>query len=326
MSHGGDIYRNKIEYDFSVNINPLLPPVKVLDALEKGLATISAYPDIKCEALRKGLAKIYRADINSILVGNGASEIFMAIVHSLKPRRAYIPTPSFFGYQWACNAENVERTDRVEDSDICFLANPGNPRGQYYPKDELYALIEKCGKRDITVVLDECFMELSDAPTEHSYTTKFKKYKNLIIVRAFTKSFAIPGLRLGYMMTGNDTYINCIRKHLPEWNVSGLAQLAGTEALNHMGYLEEARALIKKEREYLTDNLRKNDIAVEISNANFLLLFSKENLYEKLLNKGILIRDCSDFEGLKKGYYRIAVKLREENEILISALKEVLKG
>ena len=146
-------------------------------------------------------------------------------------------------------------------------------------------------------------------------------YDNVIIINAFTKIFSLPGLRLGYGICSYDlAYI--INKHLPEWNVSYLAQRAGVKALEEYEYLAYAVDYVKCERERLVDALESLKIKVYPSEANFVLIKSKYDLYDILLKQGILIRDCSNYSNLEKGYYRIAVKTNVDNNYLINALKK----
>ena len=153
------------------------------------------------------------------------------------------------------------------------------------------------------------------------------KENRLLLLRAFTKSFAIPGVRLGYLIGSAEELLSKIREQLPEWNLSIFAQKAGQACLSsgNETYLTETVRYVKRERRFLTDELQQMGIRVFPGKANFLLLYCEENLYEKLLRRGILIRDCSNFEGLSEGYYRIAVKRHEENLQLLEAIKECLK-
>ena len=145
----------------------------------------------------------------------------------------------------------------------------------------------------------------------------------MIILRAFTKTFAIPGIRLGYLICGDQEITTKIRAQLPEWNVSIPAQAAGIAALGQEGYLKASRSFIRSQRDWLSGELQKLGVRVYGSDANYLTFRWKDDtLYERLLKKGFLIRDCSDYEGLGKGYYRIAVRNRMENEALLQAMKE----
>ena len=383
MAHGGDIYRNKVNIDFSVNVALLGAPDTVRESVRIVSDELERYPDYNYMALREALAKYHNIKTENILCGNGASELFMAAAHALRPKKVLIPIPSFYGYQWAFGAVSSEiiyyqmREDNnysldegvldlikdTQDIELVVLANPNNPVGNYVDDDLLDKLLNECNKRQIEVILDECFMDLSDNSSA-SYIDRLKLWDNLIVVRAFTKTFAIPALRLGYVVCGNDKTLNDIRRQLPEWNVSLVAERAGLAALQDTTYIEKARALIKAEREFLSRQLelpprtgergencprgrgrgaktapgdggerrsfsdsqfsRGQGIRVYPSVTNFIMFFTDIPLYDLLLEEGILIRDCSDFKGLSKGYYRVAVRNHEDNTLLLAKLRDVL--
>ena len=167
-------------------------------------------------------------------------------------------------------------------------------------------------------------MELSDSPKEHSLLPQYKDYHNLYILRAFTKTFAIPGVRLGYLVSANSEGMKAIRKNLPEWNVSSIAEACGVAAIlcaMETDYLDDSRAYIVEEREYLRSELEDIGIKVHPSVTTFLLVEGHQPLAEILREKGILIRECANFEGLGDDFYRIAVRKHDDNEELIRCLK-----
>ncbi|MBR6477970.1 MAG: aminotransferase class I/II-fold pyridoxal phosphate-dependent enzyme, partial [Lachnospiraceae bacterium] len=153
-------------------------------------------------------------------------------------------------------------------------------------------------------------------------TKHLKDLPGVLVLRAFTKSFAIPGIRLGYLLCGDEGIAKKILLQLPEWNVSLPAQMAGIAAMEQDGHLEASRIFIKSQRDFLEKGLQKLGAKVFPSDANFLMFrWEDEKLYEKLVGQGILIRQCSDFQGLGPNYYRIAVKNRMENEELLRRLR-----
>ena len=150
-------------------------------------------------------------------------------------------------------------------------------------------------------------------------------YDNLIVVRAFTKLFAIPGVRLGYMLSKNDTIRQKVQRNLPEWNVSVLAQMAGEACIRESEYIKETASYVSRQRRLLSDGLKKLGFKVYKSDADFILFYSKLPLYDILLNKGILIRDCSNYVGLSEGYFRVAVKTYDENVRLLKVIGECIE-
>lgn len=343
--HGGDIYRNRVELDFSVNMNPLGMPESVKEALYDAVDRCTAYPDPSAEALKKAVGGMLGVPEESLVFGNGASELFTAIVHGLKPQKIVIPVPSFYGYEHAAEAagaeciyyemkeENGFLPDEgffdilTEDVDLVFLANPNNPTGGLLDEDYLRRLSSHCKCKGIFVVLDECFIEFSGNP---SMIRELDTFKNLMLVRAFTKIFSIPGVRLGYMLCGDETIREKIQRQLPEWNLSTFAQAAGVSCARETAFVSRTADEVRTEREFLTEGLLKlkdsgtlKDLSIFPGAANFILLSTGLPFYERLLERGILVRDCANFRGLGPGYYRIAVKNRHDNEKLLKIIGEI---
>lgn len=339
--HGGDIYRNEIEYDFSVNVNPLGVPEAVKHAMQEAISVCDCYPDIHARALTDQLRIVEHADNCEILCGNGASELFMAVVHALRPKKVLIPVPSFYGYEWAAQAVDSEIVfygmkkemgfclDKgifqylTEDIDLLFLANPNNPVGNVITDSLLLEILEKCRALGIWVVLDECFLDFTGKAGFGADPDNWKRYPDVIVVKAFTKLYAVPGVRLGYLLTGNRTLAQRVRRQLPEWNLSVFAQYAGLAALEETEYRRKTVEYVKTERIYLEKELKRLGIYVYPGEADYLLLYSEIPLYGKLLDRKLLIRDCSNYRGLGSGFYRVAVKTHAENEILIRAINDL---
>lgn len=338
--HGGDIYRNHVTLDFSVNVNPLGIPKQVERTLMDAVTACVRYPDPEAKELKTATASVLKIEKEQLVFGNGASELFMAVVHAVRPRRTVIPVPSFYGYEYAAGAleqemiyypmkeQNGFRLDAdilgvlTGDTDLLFLANPNNPVGNLIEQDVLRKILKHCKERKITVVLDECFIEFADEKA--SMLSEINAYGNLLIVRAFTKIFAIPGVRLGYLMGSDRELLTKIKRQLPEWNLSAFAQAAGVACAGEREYIEKTKTYVKTEVKYLLGGLREAGICVFPTKADFLLFYSRLPLYDRLLEQGILIRDCSNFRGLSKGYYRIAVKSRAENKVLLDRIGELI--
>lgn len=344
--HGGDIYRNSIELDFSININPLGIPDGAWKAVLDSEDEISKYPDINCELLRQTIGKYHGVSLDRIVCGNGASEIIQGICLMAKAQKAILNAPSFSGYERSLRNTGTRiyynnlnphedfkltRTyvDKIEavHPDLIFITNPNNPDGNLVDRDVRRRILEICRESGAIVVADECFIEMTDSHEEESFLTDARENDNLIVIRAFTKSYGMPGIRLGYAICQNEHMAETISKYLPEWNVSSIAQAVGARVIGAREYLQKSREYIKSERAYLSNELKKLGMDVYPSDANFILFEDVNghgrNLYELLLQKGILIRDCSDYMGLKGGHYRVAVKLHNDNIKLIEALSGV---
>lgn len=338
--HGGDIYRNQIRLDFSVNTNPLGMPDSVREALHQAVEEAEHYPDIHAKELTKAVAERLRISEKRLVFGNGASELFHAVLNAVKPSKILIPVPSFLGYEEAAKAmdcevifyemkkeEKFSLTERILDAldesiSLVFLANPNNPVGNLVEPELIFKIAEKCRQCDITLVLDECFMELTGKEMTHSFFNQLDEFPNVVVVRAFTKLYAIPGVRLGYLIC-EQTLAEKIRLQLPEWNLSVFAQRAGVAAIKEQEYVARAVVCIQTQRLFLREELKAAGCNVFDSDADYLLFYSEKKLYELFLQRGILIRDCSNFRGLQRGYYRIAVKSEEQNRIFADVLREI---
>ena len=364
--HGGDIYRNKIHTDFSVNTNPLGPQPEVIEAIKEASSYISCYPDIYCEQLTGAIGRLEEISCDKILCGNGAAELFFAAVLALKPIKVLIPSPTFSEYERSAKVTGAsvdfytlkeENEFQIEEGildiltpefDLCFLCNPNNPTGQVIEKGLLDRIVKRCEEYGIFLILDECFVDfpahskheyrrgsrglcllLLFLQLQHFFLCTMKKeiadYQNLVIIKAFTKMFCMPGLRLGYAISSNRRFLDEMKKCMQPWNVSVLAQAGGMAALeNCEKYVEETKKLIKSERSFLKTELSRLGYRIYGSNANYIFFHAQEkDLYEKALADGFLIRDCSNYRGLEKGYYRIAVRTREENERMIKWLEKL---
>lgn len=339
LMHGGDIYRNEIKYDFSVNINPLGCPQKLKEAMVRAVEKVERYPDIRYEKLKNAIAVKYGVDKENVLVGNGASEIFMAALGAFCPKKVLLAVPSFSGYEYAALAVGAEvkrhflrreddfrlKDDFIEsitdDVDCIMLASPNNPTGDIADID----IIKRIAETGKLLILDECFLSLTDR-NKDSFI--YKIAENVCVVRSFTKSFAIPGVRLGYAVAGDAMMAQKISGCLSEWNVSIIAEEAGLAALEEENFLKESRDVIAAERKYLSDELVRLGFDVIPSSADYILFGAdgRKDLKTKLIEKKILIRDCSDYYGLENGWYRIAVRKHEDNVELIKELKVIADG
>ena len=339
--HGGDIYRNNCILDFSVNVNPLGIRKSVVEAIRNAAERVDVYPDPSCQKLRRSISLYEGVKETEVLCGNGATALIYAVVLALKPKKALLPAPTFSEYEQALNlagTEIVYHKLRKEDEfaidetilscitpdiDLLFLCNPNNPTGQVIKRSLLEQVLNRCEKAGCYLVLDECFLDFLDEPWSYEMGKCVGKTSQLLVLKAFTKSFSIPGLRLGYVL-GAEEVLKKTAVFLPEWDVSVLAQEAGVQALQGAGtFLDRTRTFLKEEREYMKQELSALGFRVYDSKANYIFFEGDESLYDTLLQEGILIRDCSNYKGLSKGFFRVAVKTRKENERLLACLKRL---
>ncbi|MBQ8509481.1 MAG: aminotransferase class I/II-fold pyridoxal phosphate-dependent enzyme [Clostridia bacterium] len=338
--HGGDIYTNAVRLDFSANINPAGMPEKVRQALIQAAESCSAYPDPYCTELRGKIAAHERVPMDAVLCGNGAAELIYQYAYTLpKGKPALIVSPTFCEYEQAlCAAgipaeyyllreadgfrltEEILRTDFSKYSAV-YLCSPNNPTGiTVEPK-----LIDTIAATGVRLFCDFCFLDLTDHPEKYDIPSLIQTYPNLTILRAFTKSYTMAGVRLGYVLCGDAEFLAAMSEKTQCWNVSTLAQAAGIAAMDCLDWLRDSVRLISEERKRITAELCALDIRVYPGEANYLLLYSGKNLTEPLMRRGMMVRDCSNYIGLGDGYIRIAVRTRSENDQLLTELKEVLK-
>ena len=342
MIHGGDIYRHPDMIDFSSNCNPFGPPQSVQDAICRAAGQIGHYPDVQCSLLRDALSAKLHVPGAWIFFGNGAAEVIFAVVTALKPKKALLPAPTFAEYAQAletvgCEIQYEQTAEAdgfalpmdfaeqiTEDIDMVFLCNPNNPTGNLLSREETERVIRRAGALGCTVVLDECFLDFVENPDEFSMLGKLAAYPHVILLKAFTKLYAMAGVRLGYGISSNPAIIEKLERSVQPWNVSSLAQAAGLAALAEDAYVRESLTTLRAERAYLLQALEKLGCRTYASQANYIFFRGETTLGEKLRAAGFSVRDCSNYAGLGKGYYRVAVRLQEDNVKLVQALAHIL--
>ncbi len=340
--HGGDVYRYKGCIDFSSNSNPLGPPDSVVQAVAEGASRMADYPDIHCQKLREALASYEGTDPSMIYFGNGAAEVIFSLCLALKPRKALVPAPTFAEYEQALNSvgcqvvhvylkeENGFQVDKSfvkailrEEPQAVFLCNPNNPTGVLTSVGMVSEILQACEKVGSLLVLDECFNDFIQDREQYTMKSELADHVSLFLLKAFTKRYAMAGVRLGYGLSSDRELLEKMEQVTQPWNVSVLAQEAGIAALQEEAYVERGRALVEKERRYLREELESLGYRLYGSQANYLFFYSEAPLWEACKDQGILIRDCSNYPGLGQGHYRVAVRAHEENQKLIQVLKHI---
>ena len=350
LIHGGDVYsaRQKMKQeplDFSANINPMGMPPGAVRAAADALQQCTQYPDPLCRELRAALAAYEGIPAEQIVCGNGAADLIFRIVAATHPRRALLLAPTFAEYEQALRAMDCSIAyfplqesegfvlpeaflqQLTPEINLLFLCNPNNPTGRTVSPALLQEIWKRCEEAGILLVVDECFNEFLEHPEQNTLKGVLKTGANAVILKAFTKSFAMPGLRLGYGLCGNRDLAERIFSCGQPWGVSIPAQAAGVAALQEQGYLERMRRLIQTERRWLSENLARLGLCVFPSEANYILFRTETEipLRERMEQHSVLIRACGNYRGLDDRYYRIAVRGHGENEHLIAALKCALE-
>lgn len=340
--HGGDVYKYKDCLDFSANCNPLGTPQSVKQAIIDSVDDLSDYPRVGCGPLKEAIADHEHTKKEYLICGNGAADLIFSLCRALSPKKAILLAPTFAEYEQALVSVGctVKRFYLQENADFCvdesyldmleerpdmvFLCNPNNPTGITITQELLYKILCRCTELGIFLVVDECFLDFVKEPQRHTLKGALADHKNLFLLKAFTKRYAIPGVRLGYGLCSDKEVLERMEAVTQPWNVSTMAQCAGMAALGETEYVEKGRNLIFQEAEWMKEKMSALGLNVYPSEANYIFFGGPEDLFERCVQERILIRDCSNYPGLKKGYYRVAVKLHEQNEKLLEAFTNIL--
>ena len=266
-----------------------------------------------------GITNFYFSEYEKALTCSG----WTAFPHFLIEEKGFFPDGSI--------ADRIRR----EEPDLVFLCNPNNPTGILYPPELLMDILEACQETGARLAVDECFLDFVHPGKASSMVNHIERFPELFILKAFTKNYGMPGVRLGYGISSDPDLLERMRRNTQPWNVSMIAQRAGLAALQDTEHIQKGLDIVEEERRFLSDALAERGFIVCRGEANFILFRTGKNcadllkkrkttLFRELLDKRILIRDCSTFAGLREGYYRIAVRTREENRRFTEALEEVI--
>lgn len=329
--------------DFSSNVNPHIISdlgKYVLEGLEKS----RSYPDINYTNLRNNISDYIKVDSELIIPGNGATEIIYLLMKSIK-RRLAILNPTFSEYGRGAKLNNLEIIDfhlkeennfsidldeiqkNMDKFDSLFICNPNNPNGKVKDLNELLDLMIE---NDKLLIVDETFMEFVGEEEKYSLINKIEQTPNLFILKAVTKFFGMPGLRLGYGVTSNKQIINNIYEYKEPWTINSFAENLSNYLFKDKEYIKNSKDYYISERKFMLEELRKiSRLKVYDTDTNFILIklrdyeanLLKLELFEKY---NILIRDASNFIGLDKNYVRVAIKSHKDNKILIESLNKIL--
>lgn len=351
--HGGNVLEMALKtgldpaeiIDFSANINPLGMPASLKAAIIEQLTSAECYPDVEYRRLHTALARAHHCPAENIMAGNGATELIYAIVHRLRPRTALLLTPGFAEYRRALQRIDCQIDDYPLDEaggfqpderllqvlaerqpDCLFLATPNNPTGLMPDPALLQAILACCRQYDIALIVDEAFIDfLPDTP---GLIPQMAEYSRLYILRSLTKFFAIPGLRLGYLVSSDRESLQQMKQLREPWTINAYAALAGEVILEDHGYIQQTHQWLAAQRSWLFDALNAlPHLRVWPGAANYILLRCLRpgvDLQQALLQHRILIRHCANYPGLSADYYRVAIKSEEANRKLIAALQQVL--
>jgi threonine-phosphate decarboxylase len=325
--------------DFSANINPLGPPLSLKEKWEDFYQEISVYPDPFATQLKDRVSKLEQTPIDSILIGNGGAELITLLGRLLAGQKIVIVEPTFSEYEKACRANKCEIVyyqlmephfelnpedllSSIMDAGALFLCNPNNPTGIQNPPSTIISIIAECEKRNCLVILDEAFF---DFLIEYdSFVPYINRFSNLIIIRSLTKMFAIPGIRLGYLIA-QPAIVSDLSTLQSHWSINTIALLAGELCLQNASFITQTQNFIFSERKRLFAFFKQEGFVVSSSKVNFYLLQDPQlndqfALFEFLLYQGIIPRHTFNFPGLEGRWLRFAIKGLEENNQLMEVL------
>lgn len=347
LVHGGDWAGFSQEYgfeplDFSANVSPFGVPEGVKQAISEAAEKADRYPDPLCRSLCEKIGAFHQVDPAWVLCGNGAADLIFRAVLAKKPKTAVITAPTFAEYETALSAVGCQVRRYVlqepsgfrleedflsfltPDVDMVFLCEPNNPTGLTSPRDFLVRVAEKCRRYHALLIIDECFGSFLEDPSAHTMQGYLQDFPNLLLLKAFTKLYAMAGVRLGYSLCADLSLKQAMAQAGQPWSVSSLAQAAGEAALLETEYVEMVRQTILQQRPFMQLQLESLGLKVIPGEVNYLLFSCEKDLISPLRERGILLRSCGNYYGLSKKWYRTAVRREEENKKLLQALKEIL--
>ncbi|MEM1961326.1 MAG: histidinol-phosphate transaminase [Sulfolobales archaeon] len=353
--HGGRVPEGRL--DFSAPLNPLGPPevIKRLILEEVSKGAYGRYPDYEYNRLREAISEFYDIEADQVVPLNGASEALYLLVLALSPDALVVFEPTFGDHRCLSEALGL-RTASVlyfesglsyelptsvlrgvsassGEGALVLLSNPNNPTGAILSVKKLEEVLELF--ENSVVVVDEAYLELCYSCDTAGALRLAKNYENLVVLRSLTKTYAVPGLRIGFLYTSNTKLASVIENLRPPWNVNSIAERVFSTALREYAgelrsFISLSRDVIKFEGEYLSDRLRSLGLTVYTSSVPYVLVrhenITTSEVMKVLTQVGIYIRDASTYPGLTPYHARISVRLRDENDVLISAYREVLQS
>lgn len=356
--HGSDIEQIEKYYGipkesiikFGANVNPLGLSGSVRKALAEHLDLITSYPDRDYKELRRVIASYCNTDMNYVVTGNGSTELISLLISQRRARHALLIGPTYSEYErelsltggkittyyldesrdFRLDMKDLEHA-LTDDMDFLILCNPNNPTSSALTRNELYVLVKLCKERGIFVMIDETYVEFAPSIDEITAIPLVSDYDNLMILRGVSKFFAAPGLRLGYGITSNQSFLSNLKKHQNPWSLNSLGAYAGELMLQDTDYIGRTRELILAERDRCLSVLRSfRYVKVYPAYGNFILIkLLKEGItsfavFEHTVRQGMMIRDCSSFEGLPGEYVRFCIMNPEDNTRLLDCMAELL--
>lgn len=331
-----------ILHDFSENVNAFGLPQQIREKWPQLLEKVTAYPDPKGEPFLTQAAMFHQVSENHLFIGNGAAEIFALLAERYRGKKAILVHPTFSEYETTLQAKSVtikhiiapEETGfklpleaiykEMKTADVLYLCTPNNPTGVLPSTWELLDLIDYGKRVQCDLVLDEAFIDFVDEA--YSFIPKVLENDHLIIVRSMTKMYAIPGIRLGYVVS-HPSVIKEIRSYAPHWNVNGIAAEVGALCFKEREFVEKTKVYNEQERQKMRTFLMENGCTVTDSVTNYLVFKLKtplqtRALYKDLLTRGFVLRHTENFKGMNGKWLRLGIKKAANMSLLRKELKK----
>jgi threonine-phosphate decarboxylase len=327
--------------DFSVSTNPFGPPPRVLDAYHRAAARVAAYPEPYAASLTAAIATHLEVAPENVLAGNGSTQLFYLIARVLRPRRPCVVVPTFSEIANSLLSMSIApipialRRERLYQFDLgdilaaldagadaLFLGRPNSPTGSSLDFAALEEIVRRCAASGCWCVVDEAFVDFAD--DRSSAVSLATKSDRVIVLRSMTKLYAIPGLRLGYLVAAQNVVARLARA-LEPWSVSAPAAAVGLECLAQPeSWRKQIRDLLRRERDHMKQALAKiPTLEVFPSTANFMMFAARTGsppLTEYLREHRIMVRDLTTLPGAGPGIYRVGLRARPDNDRLLQAL------
>lgn len=342
--HGGDIYSHVARtgtapLDFSANVNAAGMPDAVAQALCDSVSLYAAYPDSNCRELTQAVSQKEGVCSEWLFFSNGAADVIFRIAYGLTPTRALVCAPTFseyeeallragctVGYHYLVPDNNFDLTEDIlgdiAGNNIVFLCSPNNPTGRVIAPELVRRIAQECCTCEATLVVDECFLDFVPDACTLSAKSLLEEFDNLIILKAFTKMYALAGVRLGYALCSSQRTLAALRRAGQPWSVSTPAQVAGVSACAQVDFVAQTVVGTKWERTWFSAKIAPYVDKVFESSANYFLVKAHPDFADRLEKKHILVRRCANYHGLDDTYFRLAVKSRKDNEYLIGVLAD----
>lgn len=358
--HGSDLEKIEKLYhikkeditSFSANVNPLGVSYKLRETLASHIDAITSYPDREYTGLRKAIASYVNTNYENILVGNGSTELISVLIQILTPQKAVLLSPTYSEYEreisitgGSCQYFQLKEENNfildllalkntlTRDTDLLILCNPNNPTSSSIFQKDLQEILEHCKENNIFVMIDETYIEFAANPEKITAIPLTEQFDNVIVLRGISKFFAAPGLRLGYAICGNQSLTREITQKKNPWTINSLAAIAGEIMFSDQKYINETKNLISSERERICNILSVcTSLKIYPCNSNFVLVrildqhTTADDIFDKAIRKGLMIRNCSTFPFLDNQYFRFCFMMPEKNNELLDVILSFFKS